>query len=347
MSITMASKACDAVMLAIKTSQLDFVIQETPYSSFVTIRKKFQKGFNPKEKEAQLELTKEDSIMLQEKLEKAEKHILKLHEENDKQKAIFTEELAILKAQIKEKSDEILVYKVDAVKLGKTIKSLEKEVHNCEKKTSNLEDKIETLNVSKAEIKKEHDKLLKDVKNLTKNSKKMQIFETLAVQTECVPENNNISQKCEGTSSSRAPQTVCRGSQTSSSSEVSFSVIGEHGLQTFDCVVCDKTFLSADSLQVHVQSEHDLMLDLGKLNDHHEKDPFVRFLKSMEVGEEYIEERIKLYPSHWDHVGERVKFRRLAQIKLAITSKRIEENMEKNDIKKIKFCGWSYDTNCL
>ena len=73
----MASKACDAVMLAVKTSQLAFVIQETPYSSFVTIRKKFQKGFNPKEKEAQLELTKEDSIMLQEKLEKAEKGILK------------------------------------------------------------------------------------------------------------------------------------------------------------------------------------------------------------------------------------------------------------------------------
>ena len=346
----MASKACDAVMSAIKTSQLDFVIQETPYSSFVTIRKKFQKGFNPrvqvaeiktaenhmleevhlengklkeviKEKESQLELTKENSILLQEKLEKAEKDILKLHEENAKQKAIFAEELSILKAQIKEKGDEILVYKVDAVKLGKTIKSLEKEVHNCEKKTSSLEEKIETLNVSKAEIKKERDRLLKDVKNLTKNSKKMQIFETLAVQTECVPENNNISQKCEGTSSSRAPQTVCRGSQTSSSSEVSFSVIGEHGLQTFDCVVCDKTFLSADSLQVHVQSEHDLMLDLGKLTDHHEKDPFVRFLKSMEVGEEYIEERIKLYPSHWDHVGERVKFRRLAQIKLAITSK--------------------------
>ena len=254
-------------------------------------------------------MTKENSILLQEKLEKAEKDILKLHEENAKQKAIFAEELSILKAQIKEKGDEILVYKVDAVKLGKTIKSLEKEVHNCEKKTSSLEEKIETLNVSKAEIKKERDRLLKDVKNLNKNSKKTQIFKTLAVQTECLPENNNLSPKREGTRSSRASLPVSRESQTSLSSEVSCSGIGEHCLQTktFDCVVCDKTFLSADSLQVHVQSEHDLMLDLGKLTDHNEKDPFVRFLKSMEVGEEYIEERIKLYPSHWDHVGERVK----------------------------------------
>ena len=42
----MATDACDALMSAIKTSQLDFFIQETPYSSFVTIRKKLTKRFN-------------------------------------------------------------------------------------------------------------------------------------------------------------------------------------------------------------------------------------------------------------------------------------------------------------
>ena len=65
----------------------------------------------------------------------------------------------------------------------------------------------------------------------------------------------------------------------------------------------------------------------------------------MEVDDKYIEDRIKFYQSHWDHLEERVKIRKLAQIKLTITSKRIEENMEKNDIKKIKFYRWSYDSN--
>ena len=65
----------------------------------------------------------------------------------------------------------------------------------------------------------------------------------------------------------------------------------------------------------------------------------------MEVDDKYIEDRIKFYRSHWDHLEERVKIRKLAQIKLTITSKRIEENIKKNDIKKIKFYRWSYDSN--
>ena len=39
----MASEACDVLMSAIKNSQLDFYIQEKPYSSYITIRNKFSK----------------------------------------------------------------------------------------------------------------------------------------------------------------------------------------------------------------------------------------------------------------------------------------------------------------
>ena len=388
----MASEACDALLLVIKASQLDFIIQETPYSSFITIRKKFQKGFNLsevtksitakakdqkleeanlenrklreviKECEAQLESVKEDSIILQAKLGKAEKDIVKLKEENIKEKERFVEEVSILKNQIKGKSDEILLHKADAMKVGKTVKSLEKEVHNYEKKIVDMETKIETINASKAEIKKERDKLLKDVKNLSKNYKKSHILKNLATQTEAVSqdesENNNltpkhaevISKSSQGstTDSSASIITFSTASQTSSSPpEVSCSVIGEPSpqIKTFNCVICNETFPNVHTLQAHVQSEHDLMLHSDKLIDNNEPDPFVRFVKSMEVDDEYIEDRIKFYPSHWDHLEERVKIRKLAQIKLTITSKRIEENMEKNDIKKIKFYGWSYDSN--
>ena len=117
--------------------------------------------------------------------------------------------------------------------------------------------------------------------------------------------------------------------------------------ETFDCVLCHENFSTADSLQVHSQSEHDILLNPDKLTDHNEEDAFVRFIKSMEVGDEYIEERKKLYPSHWDHLSERVKIRKLAQIKLTITSRCIEENMKKNDVRKIKDSGLSYECNTI
>ena len=69
----------------------------------------------------------------------------------------------------------------------------------------------------------------------------------------------------------------------------------------------------------------------------------------MVVGEDYIADRKQNIIHHWKefHLGERVKIRRLAQLKLSITSNRIEENMKKNDIKKIRYSGWSYDSNNL
>ena len=75
-----------------------------------------------------------------------------------------------------------------------------------------------------------------------------------------------------------------------------------------------------------------------KLLDSNEKDPFVRFVKSIEVEKDYIEKRQQLYPSHyWDHIGERIKIKKLAQIKLAITSNQIQMNIDKYDIKSIKW----------
>ena len=96
----MAGEACDAVLSFIKMSQLDFLIQETPYSSFITIRKKFRKDLNNRaraevtkntadiieglkqenetfkdileEREAQLKTAREESTLLLRRLEKAE-----------------------------------------------------------------------------------------------------------------------------------------------------------------------------------------------------------------------------------------------------------------------------------
>ena len=40
-----ANETCEKVLRSIKQSQLDFLLQETPYSVFLTIRKRFIKDF--------------------------------------------------------------------------------------------------------------------------------------------------------------------------------------------------------------------------------------------------------------------------------------------------------------
>ena len=96
---------------------------------------------------------------------------------------------------------------------------------------------------------------------------------------------------------------------------------------------------------MHAANEHDLVLNQLKLLDHSEKDHFIRFLKSIELDVKYIEDRKKFYPSHWEHKGERIRFRKLAQIKLAITSQQIEDNMRKNDFKIITTYGRTISNN--
>ena len=227
-----------------------------------------------------------------------------------------------------------------------------KNAQNLENKNKNLEDKIEIQIASKNEIKNERDKLVSEVKNLRKYEKRQKSStKSVTTQTEaeasgCILNNNpnpdlpTLSSKPTSTTASvianKASQTI------SSTSDKPYA-----DSETFDCVVCNRTFISMNLLKVHAETEHNLFLCPLKLLDSNEKDPFVRFVKSIEVEKEYIEKRRQLYPSHWDHIGERIKIRKLAQIKLAITSNQIQMNIDTNDIKSIKYSGWSKDTNVI
>ena len=195
-----------------------------------------------------------------------------------------------------------------------------------EKKTMNLEDQLS--------LKKNENRSLIEERKKIQNEKNKLDKQLLAAKMPIVKNTSTApiaSQTSPSTSSS-----VSRASQTNSLPEIS-----NVDAETIECVVCNKAFSDANSLQVHAEVEHELILNAQILTDYEEEDAFVRFVKSMEVGKEYIEERIKFYPPHWDHLGERVKIRKLAKMKLAITSSRIEENMKKNDVKKIRYYGFS------
>ena len=97
----------------------------------------------------------------------------------------------------------------------------------------------------------------------------------------------------------------------------------------------------------HTESEHGLELCPFRLTYRGEEDQSVRFFKGIKFDQEYNEQQLKYYPVNWEHVEERIKFRKLAQLKLEITSKQIEKNMENKDISSLRYCGWSFDSNSI
>ena len=101
-----------------------------------------------------------------------------------------------------------------------------------------------------------------------------------------------------------------------------------------ECLVCSEKF-TAEDLVLHAVVDHELVMKLKKLKDPDDNDYFVKFLKSMVVGSDYLEERKKYYPEHWDHVDERIKIRIIAQIKFMSWSKMIERNMNQGIVRKV------------
>ena len=197
---TPASVTRSRVLNTIKTSQLDFYLQETPYSAFITIRKKYVKGFKPApevlndnneienvikdlkreneklktyavEKEVESESNRNNVLILEERLEKAEKEMLKQLEYVNKQKSDLSDEMNLLKSLKKKDNDTIANLKIDLSKARTESKSLHKELSSTEKKIENLKNKVENANASKREIINENKKLASEVKTMKKEMK--------------------------------------------------------------------------------------------------------------------------------------------------------------------------------
>ena len=205
---TPASVTCSRVLNTIKTSQLDFYLQETPYSAFITIRKKYMKDFKhstedlsenieveniikdlkrenekltnyAKEKEVESESIKHKARIFEERLEKAEKEMLKHIEHSNKQKSDLSNEINLLKSLKKKDNDTIADLKINLSKSRTESKSIHKELSNMEKKNENLKNKVENANASKRESINKNEKLASEIKTM---KKKIKLFEQ---------ENNN------------------------------------------------------------------------------------------------------------------------------------------------------------
>ena len=130
-----ANKTCDRLIAFLRDSGLNFLVQETPFSAFLTIRKTFCRGSKTnynhpvsedkyedleklrienetyktliEDKDCQLKKFEEESAALQNRLEKAEKEMLINFKKAKIADEKLKDEILILKSVIKKSEGEI------------------------------------------------------------------------------------------------------------------------------------------------------------------------------------------------------------------------------------------------
>ena len=183
-----AIESCTTVLSFLRKSGLNFIVQETPYSAYVTIRKKFCSGFvvtsavsnNTKDIEQKLvevnnlentneylkkeleetvellENIKSEKEVLQKRLENAEKEVFNCFEDAKNTELKLLEEISDLKKineEYEEKISESDFYK------SKKANNLEKATVSLEKKNSDLLLQISNLKADKNNNKREMESL--------------------------------------------------------------------------------------------------------------------------------------------------------------------------------------------
>ena len=368
MTMRDANKTCDSLIAFLRHSGLNFLVQETPFSAFLTIRKTFCRGsktnYNDpviedknedleklrienetfrtllEDKDCQLKKFEEESAALQNRLEKAEEEMLINFKNAKITDEKLRDEIFILKSVIKKSEGEITSLKSKYSEAAKTIKVQGKNIHNLENKNENLISQVTKLKEIKNDAKKENVNLANEIKVLkTKTTKVMQSKGTQAdPQSSLCSCFNHLLDNNNATTVSSSTSISTQTCLPPSDSDVAPTV------STFSCLVCSENFGTADELMIHAGTEHDLSIDPLKLTDPDEKDDFLKFLKSMNIDGEYLEYREKFYPENSDHIHKRIKIRIIAQMQFASWSRTIERNMEENNFKSVQHRGKNLET---
>ena len=174
-------------------SRLDFHVGETPYSAYITVRKKFSHHFKPElctnmsncEQEAKVDASNffkaeiEALTKDKDKLSRTIKIMKEAHEdETDKVKVKLEEQTK----QFKVVKGEHAAIENDSKTWNKVMKAKEKEIYNLTKENEEIKDKLE---ISKKDIVQLNWKINKDKKESERKDKKDKKKETLdTLQTE-------------------------------------------------------------------------------------------------------------------------------------------------------------------
>ena len=327
----MAMATCENILSTVKKSGLNFIIQETPFSAHLTIRKTYCNYFqNPmvsednhnkqsNEKIAKLEkenihlkkelqesakkfeIMKNENQDLQQRLADAEKEMLKQFTDTKLSDAKMAQEISSMKQKSKKSNDKILELTLEVSKEEQKVKSLEKSIAKLEAKNKNKAEQLENLKSDTNNNKKDKDKLEKEVKILKDKVSKAKPKTSISTQTE----ETNIF-------------------PVSESSPV---LTKAESCQNVKCLVCSETFMFAKDFKDHSKDQHNILIDVKILENPVEEDDFTRMLKSILVDAQYLQERVRYYPAHWDNIDLRIKIRMIAKMKYEGISRQIDELM--------------------
>ena len=207
MSVPTPQESCDKILMSLRDSNLHFLIQESPYSAYLTIRKRFSKNPVQKTSKDKNENLSENEIhnLTQEiytkgqKIDALNQEIVTLKAENEtlNQQAVKNtkemknmnkvrnekeNELQILKQSSKRQNSEIVKFKEDLRLSNKTIKAKEKELFALDMKNDNLAENLQraksesrTLIAEKKKLEKGEKQRLKKT-NSSKNESPVQII---------------------------------------------------------------------------------------------------------------------------------------------------------------------------
>ena len=192
-------ESCERILHQVKSSNLHFILQESPYSVYLTVRKRFvgnaPKLIEPKVsmatetrnihleeriielnealKETEENLIKAESTVkiLETKAGHAEKEVFQLSNTFKKEKEALVDENKILKQVIKTKNEEVTKKDKELSEVNRVLKSKNKEIQKLDQKQETFQQRIKVLKENSGKVKVEKDNAEKAFIKLEKRVK--------------------------------------------------------------------------------------------------------------------------------------------------------------------------------
>ena len=200
---------CGTIFAAVHSSNLHFLLQESPFSVYITLRKKFTSASpvsvsQNTSKEADIEnliVQYSDKVkILEDKLAHAEEELYKASNNFRDQKSVLKDEIQVLKDSLKKSHAETSQSSKALRDTNKIVKTKEKEIYNLESKVENLVERNRKLKLAEADTKKDHTKCAKTLKNLEKKATSEKerlenVIKTLEFKLEPLENDENFNSK--------------------------------------------------------------------------------------------------------------------------------------------------------
>ena len=166
---------CDQILKSVHSSNLHFLVQESPFSLYITLRKKFAiqtPGANSNlDSDNQLILARDTIKILEDKLAHTESEFVKECNKVKVKREEFSEEIIILRESLKKSQTETNEKNKVISDLNKSAKAKDKELYNVEKKCNLATDTSKQLKDKVVQLKRDHSEAARSIKNNEKKGK--------------------------------------------------------------------------------------------------------------------------------------------------------------------------------